>query len=150
MTTLGTSTFRSATILRIMFLYALRRDRVWHYRVALHYGSVVPFLYALRRDRVWALIAFMNGARSQRCFYTPCGVTVFGTGNFGGFGNVGAIVSIRLRRDRVWNPTLSGGARACGDADLLHGWLFQDRVKVAMGRLLACPGWSRTWTGDGV
>ena len=65
------------------FLYALRRDLVWDStnssdRIGMR---SLGFLYALWRDLVWDCILDPTcGPRfRQRCFYTPFGVTLFGT-----------------------------------------------------------------------
>jgi hypothetical protein len=83
------------------------------------------FLYALRRDRVWNIAILASTALASFAFLYA------------------------LRRDRVWNPTLSGWAVTCDDADLLHGFLFQDRLKMIPQRSGACSGWSWACTGDG-
>ena len=65
------------------FLYALRRDLVWNYDAyhpEMHSRRYV-FLYALRRDLVWNTWLSNDGSQEFTItrFYTPYGVTSFGT-----------------------------------------------------------------------
>jgi len=69
------------TISGVKFLYALRRDLVWDLIVVdvavKAHGDT--FLYALRRDLVWDLPWCPSAASRPTGFYTPFGVTLFGT-----------------------------------------------------------------------
>jgi len=81
----------------IGFLYACRRDCLWN-----GLGSdptlkslILKFLYACRRDYLWnVIVAFVLAWLYS--FYTPVGVTVFGTRMFRGLSGASSVVSIRL------------------------------------------------------
>jgi hypothetical protein len=94
------------------FLYALWRDVVWDAipTIIVNEDST-GFLYALWRDVVWDLSAANDFSEPGNSFYTPCGVTLFGTALVAVMYFLVGLFLYALWRDVVWDPTPSGGAR---------------------------------------
>ncbi len=121
---------------RVEFLYALRRDLVWDGVWVAHSTRLSEFLYALRRDLVWDVITpkgeTINGRRAKflyalrrdlvwdeaskqvipariSSFYTPFGVTLFGTRSQQPSPAACPYKFLyALRRDLVWDSTCVG------------------------------------------
>jgi hypothetical protein len=75
------------------------------------------FLYALRRDLLWNVLQVHLGSPELARFYTPFGVTFFGTHHYAhreGGGRCEFLYA--LRRDLLWNPTLFGEPVTSADA----------------------------------
>ena len=98
------------------FLYALRRDLVWDADNMHNCLVLTPdrFLYALRRDLVWDRATEASPSCRSSGFYTPYGVTSFGTRRWHAL--LEAFMSITflyaLRRDLVWDTSSSERSRS--------------------------------------